>query len=468
METKPSYKELEAENAVLRKRVGELEAELAEVKAFLKEHLGRNSQNSHQAPSKDEKRYPKTKLKAKGELVEKEKKIKRKGKTLEYSANPDHREKINLKEEECSCGQELKEIGSHWERAQVYDIPAIELQVWEYQRERKRCNCGKLHEARLPEGVSSGVQYGSRIKGFLSYLNQYQLLPLGRSVELIEDCFGQSISEASLLSYTKELYNILEEPEEEIVEALRRSKTIHSDETTLFVEQSKYNVHVRSNDLLSYYHLNKSRGIKAHNAIALLENYAGNMVHDCYQSYFKHEGKHVLCHSHTVRDLTSVWEQSNQQWAVDLAQHLLDCNWERQQQAFNSVEQAEHIQTYKDLVAQGIALNPKKARSPDDTKRGKVKQSKAYNLAHRLLKHENAATLFIRDTDIPFTNNQGERDLRMVKLKQKISGGFRKVSGAEIFCRIRGYISTIRKHGLNILETLTKAFQNNVCIPFLQ
>ena len=468
MQTKISYEELEKENAKLRKRVAELEAELAELKVFLKEHLGRNSHNSHQAPSKDEKRYPKTKLRAKGELAEKEKKKKREGKTLEYSASPDYIEKVKLAEKQCSCGQELEELESQWEHAQVYDLPEIVLQVWEYQREKKRCSCGKLHEARLPEGVNSGVQYGSRVKGFLSYLNQYQLLPLGRSVELMQDCFGQSISEASLLSYTKELYSILEEPEQQIVEALRRSKTIHSDETTLFVEQSKYNVHVRSNELLSYYHLNKSRGIKAHKAIALLENYAGNMVHDCYQSYFKHEGKHILCHSHTVRDLTSVWEQSNQQWAVDLAQHLLDCNWERQQQPFNSVEQAEYIQSYRDLVAQGIALNPEKARSPDDPKRGKVKQSKAHNLAHRLLKHENAATLFIRDIDVPFTNNQGERDLRMVKLKQKISGGFRKVSGAEIFCRIRGYISTIRKHGLNILETLTKAFQNNVCTPFVQ
>lgn len=469
MKPKPSYKELERENAELRKRVAELEAELAEVKALLKELLGQNSRNSHKPPSKDEKRYPKTKLKAKGELAkEEDAKEKREGKTLDYKATPDYVEELKLTKTQCNCGQDLQALESYWERIQVYDLPAMALEVLEYQRERKSCGCGSLHEAVLPDGVNRGVQYGSRIKGLANYLHHYQQLPLGRSVELMRDCFGQSMSEASLLACSEKLYGLLEEPEQRILEGLRSSPTVYSDETTLFVEQAKQNVHVRSNEDLTYYHLNSSRGITAHNAIGLLENYAGNMVHDCYQSYFKHEGKHIICHSHTTRELSSVWEQTNQVWALELAQHLIDCNWERQQQPLTATEQADYIQTYKDLIAEGIALNPKQARPPDNKKRGKVKQSKAHNLAHRLLKHEDAATLFIRDMDVPFTNNQAERDLRMVKLKQKISGGFRTVLGAKIFCRIRGFISTIRKQGLNVLDALTKAFQNNLCLSLEQ
>jgi len=465
MKRKPTYKELEKENAELRKRVAELEAELTEVKALLKELVGQNSRNSHKPPSKDEKRYPKTKLKAKGE-IESAVKEKREGKTLDYTETPDYVEKLKLAEDQCSCSQDLKELKSHWDRTQVYDLPEIRMHVWEYQRERKCCSCGNIHEAALPAGVNIGVQYGSRIKGLANYLHHYQQIPLGRSVELMKDCFGHSMSEATILSCSRKLYDLLEESEKNILEGLRCSTTVHSDETTLFVEQSKHNVHVRSDEHLTYYHLNKSRGITAHKAIGLLENYSGYMMHDCYQSYFKHEGKHVICHSHTARELVSVWEQTNQTWALDLAQHLLDCNWERQQQPLNSVEQAEYIQIYKDLVAQGIELNPKQARPPDNKKRGKFKQSKAHNLAQRLLKYEDAATLFIRDMDVPFTNNQAERDLRMVKLKQKISGGFRTTLGAEIFCRIRGFISTIRKQGFNVLEALTLAFQNNASIPF--
>ena len=469
MKRKPSYEELVQENAELRKRVAELEAELAEVKALFKELLGQNSRNSHTPPSKDEKRYPKRKLKAKGELAkEDDTKEKREGKTLEYTATPDYIEKLKLEKTHCNCGQDLKALESYWERIQVYELPEMALEVWEYQRERKCCGCGSLHEAVLPEGVNRGVQYGSRIKGLANYLHHYQQLPLGRSVELMKDCFGHSMSEASILACSEKLYGLLEETEQNILEELRSSPTVYSDETTLFVEQAKQNVHVRSNERLTYYHLNTSRGITAHKAIGLLENYAGNMVHDCYQSYFKHEGKHVICHSHTTRELTSVWEQTNQTWALDLAQHLLDCNWERQQQPLTPIEQADYIQTYKDLVQQGITLNPKQARPPDDKKRGKVKQSKAHNLAQRLLKHEDAATLFIRDMDVSFTNNQAERDLRMIKLKQKISGGFRTILGAEIFCRIRGYISTVRKQGLNVLHALTKAFQHNASFSFQQ
>jgi len=468
MKTKPSYEELEQENIKLRQRVKELEAEVSdlkkeldEVKVLLNELLGQDSRNSHKPPSKDRKRYPRTKLTITGEAKKKD----REAKTLEYSDTPDFLEVVKLERDRCNCGQELKVFCSTWERIQVYDLPEIALQVWEYQRERKRCTCGCLHEAVLPAGINRGVQYGSRVKGLLNYLHQYQEIPLGRCAEFMKDCFGQSISEHSIVSAGRKLYGLLEDAEQRILEILAEAAVVHSDETGLFVEQKNYNVHVRSNEHLTYYHVNKSQGINAHKAIGLLESYDGYMVHDCYKSYFKHEGKHVLCHSHIIRELLSVWEETDQQWAFDLAHHLRDTNIERQKQDLSSQQQIRHMQRYRNLVLQGTVLNPKKSRPPDNKNRGRVKQSKAYNLLQRLFNFADAATLFIRDPVVPFSNNQAERDLRMVKLKEKISGGFRTFLGAQIFCRVRGYISTLRKNGINVLDALTKAFQHNVLLP---
>jgi len=468
MKRKPSYEELEQENAELRQRVSELEAEvndlkreLDEVKGLLKELLGQDSRNSHKPPSKDSKRYPKTKLTIKSDAKKKE----TEPTTLGYKEEADFVEELRLEIGLCECGESLGEYQSSWERIQVYDLPKIELLVWEYLRERKRCKCGCIHEASLPKGVNRGVQYGSRVKGLLNYLHHYQELPLGRCAELMKDCFGQSISEQTIVSAGQKLYGLLEDPEQRILKTLAEAAVVHSDETGLFVEQKKYNVHVRSNEYLTYYHVNKSQGIQAHKAIGLLESYTGYMVHDCYKSYFKHDGKHVLCHSHIIRELLSVWEQTEQRWALDLAQHLRDTNIERQKQDLSFQQKIKHMQRYRDLVLEGSVLNPKKPRPPDNKNRGRVKQSKAHNLLLRLLKYADAATLFIRDPVVPFTNNQAERDLRMVKLKEKISGGFRTFLGAQIFCRVRGYISTLRKNTINVLEALTKAFQHNVILP---
>ena len=365
----------------------------------------------------------------------------------------------------CECGRSLATIPNHWERIQVYDLPKLALEVWKYQRERKYCPCGCLHEASLPESVNRGVQYGSRIKDIVNYLHHYQEIPLQRCAELVKDCFDHTLIEASIMNNSQKRYDILEKPEQAILTGLREALMVYGDETGMFVTQKQHHVHVRSNDELTYYHVNSSRGKETHKAIGLLASYTGYMVHDCYRSYFSYKGTHVLCHSHLVRELLAVYEQTQQTWARDLAQHLLDTNQERHDSFLTKDQQGDRMQTYKDLVLEGLLLNPKQARAPDDTKRGKVKQTKAHNLAHRLLIYADAVTAFIRDPTVPFTNNQAERDLRMVKLKQKISGGFRTLLGAQHFCRIRGYISTLRKNQMHVLEALTHAFQHTVLLP---
>ena len=458
---KPSYEELEKENAQLRLKVAELAAALADVKALLERFTKQDSHNSHKPPSQDKKRYPKTKLKA--SLVSK-KRVRSK-ETLDFKDEIDYEVFVPLETEACGCGQSLKPLASSWERVQVHDLPALKLEITEYRRERKRCGCGRLFEASLPTGVTRGVQYGGRVKGLLTYLHHYQLIPLQRCTELLRDCFGETMCEQSLLRAEQSLFERLEAAEQKIIEALRCADAVHADETGLFVNRKRQWLHVRSNEQFTYYHLDASRGLSAHKQIGILDTCQGCMVHDCFHSYFHHAGSHVLCHAHTVRELTAVWEETAQAWALELAQHLLDAHAERQGN-LSKVRQAELIATYHTLLNQGLKLNPEVPRPEGKLKRGRVKQSKAHNLVKRLLEHTDAALRFIRDASVPFSNNQAERDLRMAKLKQKISGGFRTEHGARIFCRIRGYISTLRKQGVNILESLNAAFESSVVTPW--
>lgn len=465
MQRKPSYAELEKENASLRKEVNELKAELAEVKSLLTKLLGQNSQNSHKPPSQDKKRYPKTKLKFKEKPSESKAS---KSKTLEYSSKPDAVVILALANDICDCGLKLSNQVSHHERVQVYELPELALKVTEYQRERKRCACGVLHEADLPLGIERGVQYGARVKGLLSYLQHYQQLPYKRCCEVFEDCFGQAISERTLSRYQERLYEQLDEAEQEIKTGLAKAKVIHSDETGIFVEARNHWLHVRSNDRLTFYHIDKSRGTKAHKEIGLLRKHQGYLLHDCYSSYFKHEGKHVICHAHTTRELLALHEQDPKQlWAYELAQHLVAVQHQRFNSSLSCDEQIKQQISYRNLLLEGLMQNPA-TPSKQKSKRGRPKNSVAHNLVMRLLNHADAATQFIRNPSVPFTNNQAERDLRMVKLKQKISAGFRTTQGARFYARIRAYISTARKQNQAILKTLTQVFQHNVWLPALE
>ena len=463
MQKETTIKELQQENALLRASIKRLEAEVEELKAVIEGMLKQDSHNSHQPPSQDKKRYPKIKLETKKETAQKQE---RERATLEFSDHPNKVEPCEIEYKQCACGRGLSELTSHWERVQVIDVPEICLEVTEYQRERKRCQCGKLHEGMLPEGIYSGVQYGPRSKGLLSYLHQYQHIPLGRCVESFKDIFGQSMSEGSLLKSQARLYEELEEAEQAIVRGLKQSPNVHGDETGLFVKQKNQWLHVRSNAELTYYHIDKSRGSQAHQSMAIFANYQGRMVHDCYGSYFLHSGQHVICHSHSIRELLAVYEaQETQIWAYELAQLLWEANHERGKLGL-SLDRQEAISTsYLALLQQGQVLNPECPR-PQGHK-GKVKQSKAFNLIKRLLNYQEAALLFLTEPTVPFTNNQAERDLRMMKLKQKISGGFQSDASPKHFCRIRGYISTLRKQHIPVLEALTEAFRCRAVLPRL-
>lgn len=462
MKRQPSYQDLLKENADLRGRVQALEAEVAELKRLI-EGLTRDSRTSHKPPSQDKKRYSKLKLKDIDPSSARKERVKE---TLNYSEMPDSVERCELSEEQCSCGARLAEVASHWERVQVYELPELKMTVNEYQRERKRCLCGKLHEAALPAGIRSGVQYGAGVKGLMSYLHQYQHLPLGRCVESLADMFGHRPCEKTLLNAQQTLYTQLEDAEQLIIEGLKQSPTLHADETGIFVEGKNHWLHVRSNASLTYYHIHASRGAKAHQSMAILNDYRGRMVHDCYSSYFKHQAQHVLCHAHTIRELFAVFEQDGQNWAYELAHHLVAAYRERGSQGLSLERQADIETAYLRLLKQGQSLNPQQPRPLGH--RGRVKQTKAFNLLQRLHDHQAAALAFIRDPTIPFTNNQAERDLRMTKLKQKISGGFQTQQSPKLFCRIRGYISTLRKQNIPVLNSLSSAFRGQLVLPCIE
>lgn len=398
-------------------------------------------------------------------MKEKAKQTKSESKTLDYSATPDEIKVVALDVRQCACGQDLAGLVGHYERIQVYDLPELHLKVREYKRERKRCSCGHLHEAVLPAGVVRGVQYGSRVKGLLSYLHQYQQLPMKRCCEVLADCFGQAISQKSLGRFQEQLYHRLGPAEAHIKAQLQQAEVLHSDETGMFIASENHWLHVRSNDRLSYYHIDKSRGIKAHHKMGLLAEHQGYLVHDCYSSYFKHQAKHVICHAHSIRELLALHEQDQTQvWAYNLAKHLVAVQHQRLETPLSPTEQVAQQRTYRNLLLEGLLLNPA-SPPPDKPRKGKRKNSLAHNLIMRLLTHADAATRFMRDTSVPFTNNQAERDLRMAKLKQKISGGFRTTQGARAYARIRAYISTARKQAQPILKTLTQVFDHNVWLP---
>ena len=371
--------------------------------------------------------------------------------------------------EVCPCGHQLTNVtGVPGERAQVHDLPKVRLEVTEYIRETKICPaCQQRHRGMIPTGVSPGASYGPRYQGFLSYLMQQQFVPFERLADISEDLLGHRPSEGSLYRMQQRLFYGLAGVEAAITMSLQDRDLLHADETGCFVSGKNHWVHVVSDSLLTHYGFHSGRGREAHRELGILPAFAGLVVHDQYASYFDptYGWEHVACNAHIKRELLGVWEATNERWAVELAELLVDAHVARQHQPLDNAQQEGISVAFDGLVRQGLALHPLPVRQAGQ--RGRLKRSKALNLLLRLEHRKDDVLRFTRDPSVPFDNNQAERDLRMVKLKQKISGGFRSLLGAMIFCRIRGYISTLRKQGLDVLEALTCAFEGKPVMPAL-
>jgi transposase len=308
------------------------------------------------------------------------------------------------------------------------------------------------------------------------YLMEGQLLPSERTCELLSDLLGVKLSEGTLYNSRSQCFKQLESISDAIEAAIVASAVVHFDETGLRVNGKLWWLHVACTQGVTYYFVHSKRGREAMEAMEILPSFAGKAVHDGWKSYNAYGCDHFLCNAHHLRELMFIWEQDGQPWAFQMI--LLLCTIHRQvseakEQAQSRLpaEQRQAFETrYQSILDQGFAANPILA-PPLTTvpqKRGRPKQSPARNLLNRLQTNQTSVLGFMADFAVPFDNNQAERDIRMMKLKQKISGCFRSSDGARMFCRIRGYISTLRKQGSNVLDALIALFSGHPQFPLPQ
>lgn len=458
---------LVAQMETLAERVTALEAENAALRA----RLGTNSGNSSKPPSSDrpgEKPRPKGQRKATGRKAGGQ--PGHRGHTLRLVDQPQEIQ-VHAPSHCRECGQNLEGVGAVCrERRQVVDLPPVQVWVVEHQAETKHCpGCGVETTGAFPGGVEAPVQYGPGITTVAVYLNQQQLLPMKRTCEVLEEVFGCPIAEGTLESAVAQCHAQLAEAEAAIKGQVARAGIVHFDETGLNVNGKTYWLHVASTPGLTFYVAHPKRGREALDAIGVLPSFQGKAVHDGWASYWQYEDcQHVLCNAHHLRELTFVAEELGQSWAQELRELLLeikqttDAAREQGVAALAVDTQRAFEARYDALLEVGLKMNP----PPDRTgKRGRPLRGKAGSLVDRLREHKGATLAFMEDLAIPFDNNQAERDIRMVKVKGKISGCFRTTTGADRFCRIRGYISTLRKQGIPILSALGQAMVGRTPMP---
>ncbi len=452
---------LETENRQLLVRTQALETENQELRA----RLAANSRNSHQPPSSEGLRkqaaLPKKKPKAKGGQKG------HKGKTLEMVAEADRTEACGV--EVCSCGQKLKQSALQiLERRQVFDLPKPKLEVIEYQRLGCTCPaCGARLSGQFPEGVNAPVQYGAGVKTLTTLLNVQGCLSYDKIRQLFSDLFGYEVNEATILKGNERMYQALEKPEQEIAGMLCQAQSAHFDESGLRVEGRLHWLHSVSDKGFTYLFVHTRRGKKALTSpYSLLPHFRGWAIHDCWSSYFAFDQcRHAICGAHLLRELQALKEQKRK-WAAAFGDYLLSLYDFTHQgsRALAAGMRTWAARRYDELLALARVEEPPPEKKKGQ--RGRAKGSKGYNLIQRLEKYKTAVLAFAFLPWVPFTNNQAERDLRPAKVKQKMAGCFRTIQGARTYARIQGFISTIRKQGLNVFNELRAALLGD-CILFL-
>ncbi|SMB78068.1 IS66 family transposase [Deinococcus hopiensis] len=439
----------------LQARIRELEAQVA-----------RTSETSHQPPSQDQAWKQKQKSERLSGIRSSGGQIGHPGTTLKMSPSPDEVVMLPVTGS-CRCGQHWHEVEVHDLLArQVLDLPEVQLHVTEYQAEVKVCpRCHQRQQAAFPGEVRGQVQYGPRFQGLAVYLNVAQFLPFKRVGDVLETLCGQRPSEGTIALHLNLATERLAGFEASLKEALLEEPVLHVDETGSKVKGKLAWVHVISSKQLTLYGHDPHRGSAAIQALGVLPRYGGVLMHDAWLSYFHLCARHALCNAHLLRELRFLHEQLHQDWAGELRTALQGVYHQHKTGTLTPVEQAAFLVRFDTLVEAGLVSNP--AAEPVPKHRGRVKQSPGRNLALRCQKHRDKVLRFLYEEGVPFDNNQAERDLRMVCVKRKISGGFRSATGGKNFCRIRSYLSTLQKQGLSIYTGLVSIFQNQILLPHL-
>lgn len=410
----------------------------------------KNSQNSHKPPSTDGLCKPVTKSLRKPSNRQTGGQLGHKGHTLHLTTAPDHT--ITYSPTHCTCCNTSlnHESVKGYRIRQIYDLPPIQIEVTEHKVEQKECpHCHSIQEVPFPHTVSRPVQYGPNIKKLIPYLTHYQCISLQRTKEFFQDCFGYSISEGTLVNHTKAFASQLQPFIQEAKEKILQSSVVHFDETGMRVEGKTQWLHTASTPEVTLQHIHEKRGKEAMDAGEILPSFSGIAMHDGWKPYDVYtDCRHVLCNAHLLRDLQGIIDSTGQKWAQQMQKFLTQALALKKQYKgiLPEVERKNLVTIYQSI------LKEQQVSSSEPKKKGK--QTPTQNLWNRFFKYDDRILAFLEHPDIPFDNNQAERDIRMTKVKQKVSGTFRSKKGAEFFCQIRSFMSTMKKQKQSVLQAI--------------
>ena len=428
---------------------------------YLEGRLAKNSRNSSKPPSTDGLNKPKPKSLRPRTGRKPGAQKGHKGQTLRRVEQPDHIVPHTVNACAC-CGRSLAEQpAERIEKRQVFDIPEPKLIVTEHQAEVKTCACGHTTRAAFPESVNAPAQYGPQVKAAAVYLNTYQLLPYNRAAEALRDLLGVTCSVGAVVNAVEAAAKAAREPVEEIRQRLKQEQVVGFDESGCRIEARGQQLHSASTERLTYYHVHQRRGIEAMDEIGILPDFKGRAIHDFWAPYFHYLCDHGMCNAHILRELIFIHEQHDKNWANDMIDCLLDAKKCVEQAKTKDLDRLNSGQLntladrYQKIIARAEKLEPL-PDPPARKKRGRMKKSKSRNLLERLRDYQSELLAFAHDFRVPFDNNQAERDLRMMKTREKISGTFRSDENARAFCNLRSVISSARKQSRGVIETLTE------------
>jgi transposase len=460
--------ELRAANAEQARLITTLEARLAE----LERRLGKDSSNSSKPPSSDGLRKPARAARRTDGRAEHRRPGKQPGAPGAYLAQVEEPDEVawHVPDRCGGCGADLSGAPvAGVEARQVFDLPRLGLRVTEHRAERRRCACGATTQAGFPAHARAAACYGPGVRALVCYLCVHQHLPVDRAAQLLADVLGASVATGTLAAVVAEGAAGLEGFVEVVRAGLTAAPVAHFDETGARVAGRLHWVHSASTSLLTLLTVHAKRGKVAMDAAGVLGGFAGVAVHDGWAPYWRYDVTHALCGAHLLRELEGVADEPGQGWAAGMAELLVDAKLvaDRARAAgAGRVEGATRARLhtrYERLLADGQAANPPPPATGQQ--RGRARRSPAGRLLARLDAHRDEVLRCLDDLRVPFTNNQAERDLRMVKLQQKISGCWRTLAGAEAFLAVRSYLSTARKHGRNPLDVLRRLFEGNPWLP---